>query len=294
MSARRPSIKDRLARDSFFQTSADLPRLVELDVAGIAPNPEQPRLMVDPEMLEGLRLSIERQGLLQPILVRECAEGWILVAGQRRLAAVRSLGRTTIAAIVTTGDPLEIALVENLQRAELDPFDEAGALRRLLDKHGWTQAQLGEALGRKQSTVSQTLALERLPSRIRTEYPTSDKVSRSLLVELAQIGDEEAQLRLWDVARSGRLTVREVRQRRQVVPRDSGMEEQGRSSVDGSLRRLLAAGERLARELESDRPLPDPGVLAERLRSLHVFLGRLLESYQEPTGPTHPPRHKGR
>ena len=171
----RPSLRDRIDRDTLFQTSPDLPRVVEVDVAVIGPNPEQPRRLLDPDALEDLKTSIERHGLLQPILIRREAgtSGFVLVAGQRRLAAIAALGRSTVAAIVTGGDPGEVALVENLQREDLSPFDEAEAIARLMARHGYSQAVMGQVLGKKQNTVSALLALTRLPDRIRDEYPTT-------------------------------------------------------------------------------------------------------------------------
>jgi len=283
MAAKRPSLRARLERDTLFHTSADLPRLVELDVDAIAPNPDQPRQTVDPAALSELVTSIGRQGLLQPILVRRAGEQWVLVAGQRRLAAVRQLGKPTIAAIVTEGNPLEVALVENLQREALGPFDEAAAIRRLMERHKWTQAEVGEALGRKQSSISAILALERLPERIRDEYPTSDRVGRSLLIELAQMGDEEAQLQMWEQVKAGGVTVRDVRQGRKA---DAARPPKAAAPADQELRRLALGSERLLdglRRLDRSR-LEGGGDLLERLSVLHQALGRLLEGIHRPRG----------
>lgn len=280
----RSSLKDRIGsnpsetvdRDSPARLSPDLPRLVEADVGAIAPNPEQPRLRVDDAALEDLRASIERHGLLQPILVRRADDGagWVLVAGQRRLAATVALGRPTIAAIVTSGDPGEVALVENLQRQDLDPFDSSAAVQRLMERHGYSQAAMGGILGLKQNTVSAMLALNRLPTRIREEYPTSDRVSKSLLVELAAVDDPAEQLRLWDAVRAGGLTVRGVRAARGAEPvraRDTG-------GADGLANAALDA-ERLLRRLEK---LPRGGQAGsgeafDRLRAAHRSIGRALD-----------------
>jgi ParB family chromosome partitioning protein len=272
------SLKERLGPDGFFQLSADLPRLVELDVGAIVPNPEQPRLRLDTEGIEELRASIERHGLLQPILVRRGEEEgggapWVLVAGQRRLAAVRALGRGRIAAIVTSGDLGEVALVENLQRRELDPFDTAAAVQRLMERHGYGQAAMGAILGLKQNTVSALLALNRLPARIREEYPTSDRVSKSLLIELAAMQDETEQLRLWDAAKVGRLGVRGLRAARNgtapaglLSPRKSPL-----AVAVAEARRLLARLERLL------PPEPDNPALLE-LEAAHAAIGRRLKA----------------
>lgn len=272
-----PSLQERVDRDSFFRLSADLPRLVEIDTGAIAPNPEQPRLRLDEAALDELKASIERHGLLQPILVRraEGGDGWVLVAGQRRLAATIALGRPTIAAIVTSGDPGEVALVENLQRQELDPFDGAAAVQRLMERHGYSQAAMGAILGIKQNTVSAMLALNRLPERIRAEYPTSDKISKSLLIELAAVTDPNEQLRLWDAVKNGGLTVRGVRAARgaEVPP------VARRKPAADPLAGVVAEAERLLGRLER---LPAEGHLGpadalERLHTLHRAIGRQLE-----------------
>ena len=268
------SLSERIDRDSFFRLSPDLPRLVEVDVAAIAPNPDQPRLRMDDGALEELKDSIERHGLLQPILIRrsESGDGWILVAGQRRLAATAALGRQTIAAIVTSGDPGEVALVENLQRQDLDPFDTSAAVQRLMERHGYSQAAMGGILGLKQNTVSALLAINRLPERIRREYPTSDRVSKSLLVELASVADPAEQLRLWDAVKSGGLTVRGVRAAR-------GGEATSAATPLDPLAGAVPAAERLLRQLQR---LPGDGQVGsaaalERLHTLHRAIGSELE-----------------
>ena len=215
------SLKDRLHRDGFFQTSADLPRIVELDIDALKPNPAQPRRRFDAAALQELAASIERHGLLQPVVVAraESGDGFHLVAGERRLRACKAIGRTTVAAIVSDGDPVELAIIENLQREALDPFDEARAIARLMTAKGYTQAEVGQAIGRKQNTVSALLSLASLPARIQEEYPTSDaRVGRSWLIELAQVNDPERQLRLWDEAKRGPVTVRAVRAVRKSPP----------------------------------------------------------------------------
>jgi ParB family chromosome partitioning protein len=268
------SLKERVDRDSFFQLSADLPRLVELDVGAIAPNPEQPRLRLDDGTLEELKASIARHGLLQPILVRraEAGAGWVLVAGQRRLAAIRALGRATVAAILTSGDPGEVALVENLQRQALDPFDTASAVQRLMERHGYSQAAMGGILGLRQNTVSALLAVNRLPERIRAEYPTSDRVSKSLLIELAAVPDAGEQMRLWDAVRSGGLTVRGVRAARGTgeapVPR---ARPGATAAAVAEARRLLARLERLTPAVAA----AELAAMAE-LQALHAAIGKRL------------------
>ena len=227
-------------RDAMFGLSADFPKVVELELARIRPNPDQPRRTVEPEALADLARSIERHGLLQPIVVRaldERTDHYLLVAGQRRFLAHRSLGRETIFAIVTDGDADELALIENLQREDLSPIDEADAMARLMARHRYTQEQLGQVLGRRQSTISESLSLAGLPETIKEDYRTSDNpVAKAVLVELARIRPPDRQLELWQELREGG-TLRQLRARRAGAAPDSGA-------------RVLAQGQRLVQALE--------------------------------------------
>ena len=103
-------------RDAMFGLSDDFPKMVELELVRIRPNPDQSRKSVDEGTLRELASSIEQHGLLQPIVVKEVGEGYMLVAGQRRFLAHQRLDRETIFAIITEGNPDELALIENLQR----------------------------------------------------------------------------------------------------------------------------------------------------------------------------------
>lgn len=270
---RRATLRDRLGRDALFQTSADLPRIVELDVAGIGPNPEQPRARLDPDTLGELKASIERHGLLQPILVRRGAGGEVaLVAGQRRLEALRLLGRPTVPAIVVDGDPGEVALVENLQRQDLDPFEEARAVGRLIERFGYSQAEIGVAIGKKQSTVSALLSLNRLPETIRRDYAAGEGVSRSVLVEIAQIDDPEQQEALWRAVKGRAVTVRDLRAGR----RGAGPAAAPASDPARRVAALARGGERLARDLAAADTALAPELI-ERLRALRQALTALIE-----------------
>lgn len=207
---------ERVARDPLFGTSGDFPRLLEIDLDKLEPRADQPRRHFDEDALRELAASMARVRLIHPILVRDAPgrDGvYEIVSGERRWRAARMLGWATLYAIITTGDVDEIGLIENLQRQDLTALEEAAALQRLLDKHGYTQEELGAAVGKSQGQVSALLRLLTLHPRIRDDYPTSDKtVSRSLLIELATVADPERQLALWQRARDGALTVRAIRE----------------------------------------------------------------------------------
>lgn len=136
-------------------------------------NPAQPRTTIRPEALEQLARSIQESGVVQPILVRPVANGrFQIIAGERRFRAAEKLGLPTIPAVVrTVADDrvLEFALVENIQREELTPIEEAHALRRLQDELGLTQEALAGKVGKDRATVANTLRLLRLPAEVREE-----------------------------------------------------------------------------------------------------------------------------
>ncbi len=144
--------------------------LVELAIEQIRPNPFQPRRDVDPAALEELTSSIRQAGLLQPILVRPAVTGgYELIAGERRLRACQALGWTKIAAVKREADDrtlLTLALVENLQRDDLSPVDEARGYERLLAEFQLTQQDVADAVGRDRSTVANALRLLKLPEAV--------------------------------------------------------------------------------------------------------------------------------
>src|SRR3712207_5043888 len=132
-------------RDTLFGTDTKLPKLVELRLKTIRLNPDQPRKTFDETGLEELASSIEQHGLLLPV--------------KRRYAAVHGPGRTTITAMITDGNAGELAVIENLQRADLRPLEQAAALARLMDAHGYTQELRAKVIGKARTTVTELLQL---------------------------------------------------------------------------------------------------------------------------------------
>jgi ParB family chromosome partitioning protein len=261
----------RARSDALFDLDT-LPRVVELDLDRIDAHPDQPRKAVDPKTLAELAASIERHGLLQPVVVQPAGDDrYVLVAGQRRLLAHRELNRTRIAALLTAGDRDELALIENLQRENLPPLDESEALAALKQRHGYNQDELARALAKAKSTISELLSLNQLPDPLKADVRAQPRpVSKSVLIEIARLDDAVAQSALWERLKSG-ATVRDVRRVKSrasnapATPRDE-FTEIGRAS-DRLLRRLenvTAAG------LRRD---PD---LVSRLRDLHRRLDGIL------------------
>jgi ParB family chromosome partitioning protein len=135
---------------------------IDIPLARIRENPRQPRLRMDDAALASLAESIRQHGVIQPILVTETIDGYTLVAGERRVRAARMVGLDHVPAIVrqlADRQQLELALVENLQREDLDPMEAAHAYRQLMDEFSFTQEDLATRVGRARSTVANTLRL---------------------------------------------------------------------------------------------------------------------------------------
>jgi ParB family chromosome partitioning protein len=188
-----------------------------IPIAEIRPNPYQPRREFDAEELAELEASLRASGLLQPITVRSAASGrgYELIAGERRLRAATNLGWTEIAAAVKEVDDrtlLTLALVENLQRADLNPIEEAEGYRRLIDEFELTQQQVADAVGKERTTVNNLLRLLTLPASVRLMVEQG-KLSLGHARPLLALGDER---RMADLARSTvqeGLSVREIERR---------------------------------------------------------------------------------
>ncbi len=147
-------------------------RVLEVPLAEIQPNPEQPRTHFDPQALTDLKNSIQVHGIIQPILVRsKPGGGYVLIAGERRLRAAGLAGLETVPAVLRAdageGDvQLELALVENLQRQDLDAVEAARGYRRLQQDYGYTQEQVANKVGKERATVANALRLLRLPDSV--------------------------------------------------------------------------------------------------------------------------------
>ena len=136
--------------------------VIEVQLARVSPNPHQPRRHWDDAELEDLAASIREHGVLQPVLVTETLDGYQLIAGERRVRASRLAGLERIPALVrqlADRDQLEVALVENVQRSDLDPIEEALAYRQLIDEFGLTQERVADRVGKARATVANTLRL---------------------------------------------------------------------------------------------------------------------------------------
>lgn len=173
MIERRPALGKGLS--ALIPDAPEVPRTgtVEVDIDLLAPSDQQPRLMLDDGKLDELAASIRANGLIQPILVRRTGGTYRIIAGERRWRAAQRAGLLKVPVVireVPEGDErqlLELALVENLQREDLNPIDEALAYQRLVDEFGLTQDQVAAAVGKDRTSVANYLRLLRLPEEIR-------------------------------------------------------------------------------------------------------------------------------
>lgn len=143
--------------------------VVQLNITDIKENKFQPRQEIDPQKLAELTASIKEKGVLQPVIVRPRADGYELIAGERRWRAAKQLGWTHLSVIIKDVDDaeaLQLALIENLQRHDLNPLEEAVAYQRMLSEFNFTQEKIGEVVGKNPSSVSNTLRLLKLPAEI--------------------------------------------------------------------------------------------------------------------------------
>lgn len=201
-------------------TSTRVPRVLGVKLSQLQPNPHQPRMSFDDTSLRELAASIEKSGLIQPIAITKNENGgYTIVAGERRYRAAQLLKRKTIPAVLLTeGSTDELALVENVQREDLHPLEEAMAMAGLMKRHGYTQEVLAKILGKARTTVTNTLKLNSLPKKIRQECSTSNIATKSLLLEIAQLPPEQ-QLPFWEEVKATRPTVRAARAKKTDRPR---------------------------------------------------------------------------
>jgi len=202
-----------LLPDFSMEDKERLEQFREIEVDRILPNPYQPREDFDQASLEELKRSISEKGVIQPITVRRYESGYQLIAGERRLRVVKELGYRTIPAFIvdvkSDSELLELALVENIQREDLNPIDLARAYQRLIDECHLTQEQVAQKVGKDRTTITNFLRLLKLPSEIKDSVRTG-AISMGHARALLSIEDPELQKRVWRKIIKQGLSVRKV------------------------------------------------------------------------------------
>ena len=196
------------------------PGMLTVSIDAIRPSPRQLRVSFDPESLQDLADSIREVGLIQPLVVRQLASSggpterprYELIAGERRWRAAQLAGLQYVEVVVKEATPqqtLELALVENIQREDLNPLEEAGAYRQLSEEFGLTQEQIAERVGRSRVSVTNTLRLLRLPEQVKQAL-LEERISEGHARAILMADDEERQLQVLDAIVKRHLSVRQT------------------------------------------------------------------------------------
>ncbi len=258
----RPQSLGRGLASLIPQRTAGQPGPVEIPTARIRPNPYQPRRRIDEASLTTLVASILEHGVIQPILVTETIEGYQLVAGERRLRAAIAAGLDRIPAVVrqlADREQLELALVENLQREDLDPIESALAYRQLIDEFGFSQDDIAKRVSRARTTVANTLRLLDLAPTVQAAI-ANDELTEGHARALGGL-TPEMQERVLDTVIGQGLSVRQteelVRRLREPHPKPTGQmarqTDPDLERVEEDLRRSLGTKVSLARSRRGGR-----------------------------------------
>ncbi len=187
-------------------------RALEVDIDLLRPNRDQPRTAMDDSKIDELARSIKSNGIIQPIVVRKADPGYEIIAGERRWRASQRVGLLKVPVVVRDipeDQMLAAALIENIQREDLNPIEEAQAYRRLVDEHQLTQEQIADAVGKDRSSVANYLRLLKLPAELRSNL-SAGALSMGHARALLGLADEADQLRVGREVVSKNLSVRET------------------------------------------------------------------------------------
>lgn len=223
--------------------------LREIPIGDISPNPQQPRKTFNIDRLRELAASMRQSGVLQPIVVRRAGNGYELIVGERRLRAAQMAGMERVPAVIreaTNAEALELALVENLLREDLNPMEEAEAYQRLLAEFGWTQEELAGRVGKDRSSIANCLRLLKLPAIIQDDL-RAGRLTMGHARALLSLTGEAAQLKLREeiLAHSWSVRTTEEGVQRSHIPRRAPRRSPELTALEDQLRERLATRVRL-------------------------------------------------
>jgi len=225
-------------------------QIVQVPLSVIAANPYQPRRVFDQTALQELADSFRAKGIIQPVLVRRLGDGQLqLIAGERRLRAAKMAGLEKIPAIVraaTDSESMEMALIENLQRQDLNPIEAATAYQRLMKEFGLTQEELSSRVAKERSSIANAVRLLSLPKEVQ-DWVELEQISPGHAKVLLGLASQEEQIRLGRKAVKEGLSVRDLERLLRHVPtsKPRRRRQAGRSPVEEQLRRKLGTKVRL-------------------------------------------------
>ena len=251
---------------SLIESRATQAQLRELPVTRILPNPAQPRLSYEEDSLTELADSIREHGVLQPILVRPSGAKFELIAGERRWRASQMAGREAIPAIVVEFDEqtaLEVSIIENLQREDVSPLEEAAMFRKMTETFGYSVRQLAQKVGKDKGYVENRLRLSDAPADVR-ELVSLRKDTISHAYELMKIGDERKRRRLGKRVAAGELTLAKLR----LITGGTPEKETGAEPATPKRRAKTVAGEVAAARAADDALMGARSKLSEGVDDL--------------------------
>ena len=226
-----PIVREVAPANTAVSTPEEPKTTDEVDINLIAPNPDQPRTLFKKEEIEELASSIEKDGLLQPILVRKLPDGtYQIIAGERRWQASQAAGLKKVPIRIKEADDnqaLELALIENIQRSDLNPIEEAYGYRRLMERRSMTQAEVAQAVSKGRSTVANALRLLDLPEEAQ-KLLYEDKITAGHARAILSVPTTEGRTTLTDKIVENGMTVREAESLARLL---SGKKEGGSSTT---------------------------------------------------------------
>jgi len=265
---------DHPANTGFVQNGT----FFNIDIDLIKPNPNQPRKYFDELALQELSDSIKQSGVIQPIIIRKEQDQIILVAGERRLRAAKMAELKSIPCILTTGNPIEIALIENLQRENLNPIDESEALQQMIDEYSYTQQDLAHVIGKGRSTIAETLTLNRLPNTIKDECRRADTFSRRVLVEVAKQKGSEKMTELFSQIKKNKLSSDDVRK---ITRKKKSADPKPQVSVfHATSKKATNFIRQLNQAMSADQDENETALLIETLNAVKIVVDESLKKLQ--------------
>ena len=238
----------------FTQNSPTEHDLIDLDIDRIDPSEFQPRNVFGQQKLDELARSIQHNGIIQPLVVRRSGERFQIIAGERRWRAAQSAGLHRVPCIVKEvpeENVLELSLIENIQREELNPIEEANAYKKLLEKPDLTQEELGRRVGKDRSSIANALRLLKLPIEVQ-KLVEENKLSAGHARSLLSVDSGDQQVMLAREITTRALSVRETEQlvkKRQATPRAIDIREPTSTTRSAESANILAAQTRLSKKL---------------------------------------------
>lgn len=238
---------DSLISISDIQTAGSS-AINEIEIDRIIPNPDQPRRTFDEESLSELAASIKELGVVQPLSVRDAGDGtYQIIAGERRWRAAKEAGLTTLPAYVRTASDSEVtemALIENIQREDLNAIEVALGFKKLIDTYNLTQERLSERLGKKRATIANHLRLLKLPAEIQLGL-RDHKLDMGHARALLSVSDPKQQLKLYNLIIKENLSVRRVEELARKLAENDDLPEKEET------KKILAPYAELSRKLSS-------------------------------------------